>query len=65
MKKHSNKHKSNYELKERLDCLFKMRNLMSQYLHVFDLEEGEPIVDMLAEAIADTCDELGRRELEQ
>lgn len=56
------KRKSYYELQERLDALYQIKNRLYDYRHVFNHEEGEPILDIIADEITITVQTLEERE---
>ena len=54
---------STYNLEEMLDCLCSMKARMYDYRHVFNHEDGEPILDLVQDMINDICNELDNRKI--
>jgi hypothetical protein len=56
------RNRSSYELQERLDALYQIKNRLYDYRHVFNHEDGEPILDIIADEITLTVQTLEERE---
>lgn len=52
---------SNYELKERLDALYRIKNVLYDYRHVFNHEQGDYIIDTIVNEITLTVGTLDNR----
>jgi len=52
-----------YTLEERLDCLCSMKAKLYDYRHVINVEDGEPLTDMVQNEINLICEILEEREL--